>query len=262
MVADPRGFRYLPMLMREDPAMHENAWDRPRPQSAQWALSQTIFPGEVFAKDDPVVRGHIALMQACTQEDIPAETGWLHHEGVWNYNAAFVAEVYLWAGLRDWAQRTFTGYLNHASPLYAWREEQPLQKALLGMLWGDMPHNWASAECVRYLRHALALEDGQKLRLLDGLAAEDARSRQPFALTETPTRFGRISLEAEPVGAKGWKVHFRRGEGPAPEAVELREDVFPGVRLSRVEGAAMRNGADGVVSIDAAAKEWTAHWMV
>ena len=99
---------------------------------AQWALSHAIFPGEVFAKDDPVVRGHIALMQACTQEDIPAETGWLRHEAVWNYNAAFVAEVYLWAGLREWAHRTFTGYLNHASPLHAWREEQPLQNALLG----------------------------------------------------------------------------------------------------------------------------------
>lgn len=260
MVADPRGFRYLPMLMREDPAMRENAWDRPRPQSAQWALSQTIFPGEVFAKDSAIVRGHIALMQACTQEDIPAETGWLHHEGVWTYNAAFVAEVYLWAGLRDWAHRTFTGYLNHASPLHAWREEQPLQTALLGMLWGDMPHNWASAECVRYLRHALVLEDDQKLRILDGLAAEDARLRQPFALTETPTRFGRIALEVEPVGAKGWKLHFRRGEGPAPEAVEVREDVFPGAGLSRVEGAAMRKNESGVVAIDPAAREWTAWW--
>src|SRR6185503_19962821 len=161
-------------------------------------LSQTIFPGEVFGKDDPVVRGHVALMQACTQEDIPAETGWLHHGGVWTYNAAFVAEVYLWAGRRDWARRNFTGYLNHASPLRAWREEQPLRTALLGMLWGDMPHNWASAECVRYLRHMLVLEDDQKLRLLDGLAAEDVRPRKPFTLVQTPTRFGRISLEVEP----------------------------------------------------------------
>ncbi len=58
----------------------------------------------MFDKDDPVVRGHIGLMQACTQEDMPAETGWLPHGGVWNYNAAFVAHVYLWAGLADWAR--------------------------------------------------------------------------------------------------------------------------------------------------------------
>jgi hypothetical protein len=260
MVTDPRGFRYLPMLMREDPAMHENAWDRPRPQTAQWALSHTIFPGEVFSKDDPVVRGHIALMQACTQEDIPAETGWLHHEGVWNYNAPFVAEVYLWAGLRDWAHRTFTGYLNHASPLHAWREEQPLQNALLGMLWGDMPHNWASAECVRYLRHSLVLEDGQKLRLLEGLLPPDLRARKPFTLTETPTRFGRISLALEPAGSRGWKLHFVRSEGSAPESVGIPANLLPGVELGRVNGAAMRKAEDGRAAIDPAAREWTAFW--
>ncbi len=260
MVSDPRGFRYLPMLMREDPAMHENDWDRPRPQSAQWALSHTIFPGEVFSKDDPVVRGHIALMQACTQEDIPAETGWLHHEGVWNYNAPFVSEVYLWAGLRDWAHRTFIGYLNHASPLHAWREEQPLQKSLLGMLWGDMPHNWASAECIRYLRHMLVLEDGRRLRLLDGLMPSDLRTPEPFRLTETPTRFGRVSLALEPVGSRGWKAHFVRKEGAAPASVELRASLLPGLEVSRISGASMRREGSETVLIDPAAKEWIATW--
>jgi hypothetical protein len=260
MVTDPRGFRYLPMLMREDPAMHENAWDRPRPQTAQWALSHTIFPGEVFSKDDPVVRGHIALMQACTQEDIPAETGWLHHEGVWNYNAPFVAEVYLWAGLRDWAHRTFLGYLNHASPLHAWREEQPLQKALIGMLWGDMPHNWASAECIRYLRHRLVLEDGRKLRLLEGMMPPDLRERQPYTLTETPTRFGRISLTLEPFGSRGWKLHFVRIGVGVPETVEIRGELLRRVELSRVNGAAMRKAEGGRVMIDPAAQNWTAFW--
>jgi hypothetical protein len=261
MVHDPRGFNYLPMLMREDEQMHEDAWDRPRPQSAQWALSQTIFPGEVFAKDDPVVRGHIALMQACTQEDIPAETGWLRHGGVWNYNAAFVAEVYLWAGLRAWAHRTFTGYLNHASPLHAWREEQPLQQALLGDNWGDMPHNWASAECVRYLRHMLALEDGQTLRLLDGIEPSGLRDRVPFSLAGSPTRFGRIALAAEPSGRRGWKVRFtREADGPAPQAVTIPAKLDAGAALTRIEGAAKRSAAAGAVNVDPAATSWTAYW--
>lgn len=262
MVADPRDFRYLPMVMRQDPVMHQDNWDRPRPQTCQWALSHAIFPGEVFAKNDPVVRGHIALMQACTQEDVPADTGWLHHGGVWNYNAAFVAEVYLWAGLRDWAHRTFTGYLNHASPTHAWREEQPLQEALLSMLWGDMPHNWASAECVRYLRHMLVLEDDQKLRLLEGLVPEDLHGRKGFALTQTPTRFGRISLDVQPAGLHGWKARFTRAEGPYPAAVEIRAGLAPGAELTRVEGAAMRAGKNGNAVIDPAASEWTAYWGI
>ena len=260
MVADPRGFSYLPMLMREDPAMQRDTWDRPRPQTSQWACSHSIFPGQVFTKDDPVVRGHIALMQASTQEDIPAETGWLHHEAVWNYNAPFVAEAYLWAGLRDWAHSTFRGYLNHASPLYAWREEQPLQKALLGMAWGDMPHNWASAECIRYLRHMLVLEDGQKLRLLEGILPPDLRTGQPFALIDTPTRFGRISFSLEPAAGRAWKAHFVRKEGDHPEAVEIRTNLLPGLTLRRVNGAGFHAGADGISTIDPAAREWRSIW--
>jgi hypothetical protein len=261
MVHDPRGFSYLPMLMRDDPQMHADPWDRPRPQSAQWALSHAIFPGNVFAKDHPVVRGHIALMQACTQEDIPAETGWLHHEGVWNYNAAFVAEVYLWAGLRDWAHRTFTGYLNHASPLHAWREEQPLQNALLGDLWGDMPHNWASAECIRYLRHRLVLEDGDALRLLEGVEPSDLRNRQPFALAGSPTRFGRVALSAAPSGARGWKVRFTRDPGaPPPQSVQIPAQLDTGAAFTRVDGAATRALASGTIGVDPAATDWTATW--
>jgi hypothetical protein len=120
----PDGFDYLPMLVKDDPLWTApNEWDRPRPQTAQWALSHAVYPGLVFEKNDPIVQGHIRLMQACTQEDVPAETGWLPHGGLWGYNAAFVAHVYLWAGLADWARQTFTGFLNHASPLYCWREE-------------------------------------------------------------------------------------------------------------------------------------------
>lgn len=261
MVHDPRGFDYLPMLMHEDPQMQLDAWERPRPQSAQWALSHAIFPGQVFAKDDWVVRGHIALMQACTQEDIPAETGWLRHEGVWNYNAAFVAEVYLWAGLRAWAHRTFTGFLNHASPLYDWREEQPLQHALLGGDWGDMPHNWASAECIRYLRHMLVLEDDRKLRLLAGIMPADLRERAPFSLVHSPTRFGRVSLDVEPSGARGWKMRFLREQSATPpEAVEIPEELSASAVLARVEGAATRTTEHGTVSIDPAAEAWTAYW--
>ncbi|MGB6693677.1 MAG: hypothetical protein WBE56_05800 [Terracidiphilus sp.] len=261
LVHDPRGFAYLPMLMREDPEMQLDAWDRPRPQSAQWALSHAIFPGEVFAKDDPVVRGHIALMQACTQEDIPAETGWLRHEAVWNYNAAFVAEVYLWAGLRDWAHRTFTGYLNHASPLHAWREEQPLQKALLGDNWGDMPHNWASAECIRYLRHMLVLEDGQKLRLLAGIMPSDLKDRAAFSIQGSPTRFGRVSLSAEPWGARGWKMHYSRESGAEPpKAVEIPVKLDSAAVLVRVEGATKSGAGVGGVNVDPTVAAWTAYW--
>ena len=259
MVGHPEGFEYLPMLAHDDPAWNNpDPWQRPRPQTAQWALSHSIFPGLVFEKNHPIVLGHIALMQSCTQEDVPAETGWLWHESVWNYNASFAAHVYLWAGLTDWADRTFRGFLNHASPFYCWREEQPLQHALLGQDWGDMPHNWASAECIRYLRHMLVLEDGPSMRLIEGVGTSLDPARQ-FSLEQTPTRFGRVTLRLEPLDRnKGWKLDFARESGPAPEKVELPAQITDR-KFDRLVGA-KGSGEERKIRVDPDARSWTAFW--
>ena len=259
MVRHPAGFNYLPMIAHDDPSVNDpDPWNRPRPQTAQWALSHAIYPGLVFDKTDPIVRGHIALLQSCTQEDVPIETGWLWHDSLWNYNASFAAHVYLWAGLGDWAHRTFTGFLNHASPLYCWREEQPLQHALVGQDWGDMPHNWASAECVRYLRHMLALEDGQTLRLLEGITAGELNGSGGYILRESPTRFGRINLTLEPAGAARWRLQFERAGGPMPSAVVVPETVA-GLRIERITGAEHKSRS-GRVEVDPAASKWEVFW--
>jgi hypothetical protein len=151
--------------------------------------------------------------------------------------------------------------LNHASPLHAWREEQPLQNALLGDNWGDMPHNWASAECIRYLRHMLVLEDDRKIRLLAGLMPSDLKERVAFSLQGSPTRFGRISLNAEPWGARGWKMHFSRESGAEPpQAIEVPEKLDVGAVLVRVDGAAKRGAAAGIVNVDPTVTAWTAFW--
>lgn len=255
----PAGFDYLPMLMKEDAQWNApDEWDRPRPQSGQWALSQAIYPGRLFESTDPVVRGHVALMQACTREDVPVETGWLPHEGLWGYNAAFVAHAYLWAGEEDWARRTFTGFLNHATPLYCWREEQPLRGSVAAGYIGDMPHNWASAECVLYLRHMLALEDGGTLRLLAGVGELELGAGEPYDIVASPTRFGRVGMELRPGTRGAWELEFRRGKGPSPDRVELPVRLGR-LRLAEVRGAASREEAGkATVAPDAAA--WTAVW--
>jgi len=257
MVRHPAGFDYLPMVMRGDPAWRRSEWDRPRPQTAQWALAQAIYPGLVFDRNHPVVRGHNALMQWCTLEDVPVETGWLAHGGLWTYNAPFAAHAYLWSGEAAWARRTFHGFLNHSSPLYCWREEQPLRGSTVAGYVGDMPHNWASAECVLYLRHMLALEDGATLRLLEGIGAPELALKQPFRVQQTPTRFGRINLELTPE-AGGWRLRFERGNGPAPGAVKLPAKLG-GLMLKGIKGSASQAGPAGV-DVDPGAGAWTAQW--
>ncbi len=255
------GFEYLPMLLKNDPQWESpDPWDRPRPQSAQWALSHAIFPGCVFDPNNPIVRGHAQLMQAIAGEHIPAETGWARHQAVWTYNAAFVAEVYLWLGMKQAAHDTFIGFLNHASPQYCWREEQPLQNALLGTYVGDMPHNWASAECIRYVRHMLALEDGTHLRLLAGITGAELAPANQYELIGTPTRFGRLNLSLEPLDRnQGWRLSFERQSGPAPNEISLPR--HPGGRLNftQAEGASSHIEG-GKVLIDNTASRWTAFW--
>jgi hypothetical protein len=260
MVRHPGGFQYLPMLARDDPAWHEpDPWNRPRPQTAQWALSHAIFPGIVFSKGDPIVQGHIALLQSCTNEDIPAETGWLWHDSVWTYNASFAAHVYLWADQPEWADRTFRGFLNHASRLYCWREEQPLQHALVGQDWGDMPHNWASAECVRYLRHMLVLEDGMRLRILEGLIPASFEGPQTFRLDHTPTRFGRVTLQLEPLDRRhGWRLDFAVEGAKRPGTVELPVSIL-GRQFDHMIGAKYQVLGQRLL-IDPEAKKWTVFW--
>jgi hypothetical protein len=102
------------------------------------------------------------------------------------------------AGLPDWARLTFHGFLNHAAPTYCWRGEQPLKGSLTATYVGDIPHNWASAECVRYLRHSLALEDGRDLRLLAGIGDPELAGSEPLQIRSSPTRFGRLDLTLDP----------------------------------------------------------------
>jgi len=257
----PARFEYLPMLMKEDPLWQApDPWDRPRPQSGQWALSHAIYPGLVFPKDHAIVQGHIRLMQAVTQEDIPAETGWLPHEGVWGYNAAFVAHAYLWAGARDWAQLCFHGFLNHATPQYCWREEQPIRGSVASAVVGDMPHNWASAECVLYLRHMLALEDGTDLRLLAGIGDSELAGGQPYVIRNSPTRFGRVSLNLEPLPRRaGWRLEFRREPGPAPARLVIPATAGYRYHSAAVEGASHKAGT-GSLEIDPASTAWAVTW--
>jgi hypothetical protein len=223
-------------------------------------LSHAIYPGLVFEPSDPVVQGHIRLMQDCTQEDIPAETGWLWHGGAWNYNAAFVAEVYLWAGLTGWARSTFHGFLNHATPAYCWREEQPLKGSLAATYVGDMPHNWASAECIRYLRHMLALEDDSSLRLLPGIGGPELAGGNSMYIRNSPTRFGRVDVMLEAArGNSEWHLRFQRAVGPAPSRVSLPANLGGKLRFQTAEGAGTQLDGDHIL-IDPQVHKWEAIW--
>ena len=262
------GFKYLPMLMKADPAWsNPDKRKRPQPQVAQRYLSHAIHPGLILHRDSALVPGHIELMKAVAEEDIPAETGWLAHDAVWTYNAPMVAQVYLWARMPELARKTFAGFLNHASPLYAWREEQSLLASHLNEYIGDMPHNWASAECVRFLRHMLVMEDESRLRLLEGIVAEDLLAKKPLSISNSPTRWGRVSLSFEPVDEKTWIARFKRENFdrkmmPKLEYVEFSRWLPLKFQLDKVVGASSGEAELGRILVNGGVTKWEATFRI
>ena len=123
-----------------------------------------------------------------------------------------------------------------------------------------MPHNWASAECIRYTRHMLALEDATHLRLLAGITNSELAPRKEYVLTATPTRFGRLNLRFEPLDrGQGWRLKFEREPGPVPEKISLPASLGSRFHFTQIEGAHSHTEGDLVV-VDNTASHWTAFW--
>ena len=171
-------------------------WERLRPESATWALCHAIWPGEVFDPDEAIVQNlnhlHDLLDDA---EGIPASTGWLPYKALWNYYASFAAHVWLYSGRADKAADYLYDFANHAAPTRVWREEQSITSTDNGQIFGDMPHNWASAEFIRLVRHLLVFERGEALELLPGMPLDWLQPGAHTRVEHTPTRFGPVSLD-------------------------------------------------------------------
>lgn len=198
MRKDALGNSYVPIRMVYDPKI--------TPQRAQWAFLHAVFPGKVFATDDPLVRGNMATLEATEREGMVYGTGWLA-DGIWNYFASFYGHAWLWLGGGQNAARALYAFANHASPLLVWREEQmPVGQG--DRVCGDMPHNWASAEFIRLVRHMLVLERGDELHLLEGMPVRWARPNAVTRLKDVVTEFGPMSLECR-VDADGKTTHLK-----------------------------------------------------
>ena len=185
MKTDPSGNRYVPIRMAKGEGIP--------PQKAQWGFLHSVFPGQVYAPTDPLVRGNMAMLRAVECQDLVFDTGWLK-DGIWTYFAGFYGDAWLWLGEGQKAARTLYAFGNHASPLLCWREEQkPVGKG--DQVVGDMPHNWASAEFIRLARHCLAIERGDELHLFEGFPPQWAQPGAVTQMRDILTEFGLLSLE-------------------------------------------------------------------
>ncbi|GAO43365.1 hypothetical protein [Flavihumibacter petaseus] len=184
LATDAFGNKYIPIVM--DPAM------RSLPQRAQWTFCQAVFPGQLFAAGDPLMTGTMKMLDATLQEGMVMGTGWLA-EGIWNYFASFYGHANLWLGDKEKAISSLYAFANHASPLYAWREEQN-PRDLQARYVGDMPHNWGSAEFIRLVVHMLALDRAKELHLFEGMPEEWLQPGMITSLKKVNTVFGELTF--------------------------------------------------------------------
>ena len=185
MATDPFGNRYLPTVMG-------TAGKKYLPQRAQWAFMHAVYPGQIFAKDDALASGNLAMLRATKRQGLVFGTGW-DPEGIWTYAASFYGHAVLWQGQGQEAAQVLYDYANHACPTRVWREEQrPVGKG--GNEVGDMPHNWASAEFIRLTTHLLEIDRGDELHLLEGLPLKWLGAGMTTRLNGVATPFGPLSM--------------------------------------------------------------------
>jgi hypothetical protein len=182
---DAHGNSFLPILMGADGA-------KELPQRGQWGFCHAVYPGQLFAKDDPLVAGNMAMLAATEREGMVYGTGW-DATGIWNYFASFYGHAWLWQGNGRKAAQILYAYANHAAPVLDWREEQSLRGEKFKKV-GDMPHNWASAEFIRLTTHLLALDRGDELHLFEGLPVGWTQPGMVTQLNGIATPFGKLTL--------------------------------------------------------------------
>jgi arylsulfatase A-like enzyme len=182
---DPSGNAYVPTMMGNI--------DQHVPARGQWAFCHAVYPGQIFARDDALVEGQLAMLSATKVQGMVYDTGWMK-EGIWTYFASFYGHAQLWQGRGREAAHVLYAFARHACPTRVWREEQkPVGKGDKEV--GDMPHNWASAEFIRLTTHLIELDRGDDLHLFEGLPPEWLGAGMVTRLKGVLTPFGPLTLE-------------------------------------------------------------------
>ena len=199
-------------------------------QRGQWAFCHAVFPGKLFSSDDPLMTGTMNMLKCNEREGLVYETGW-QDKGVWNYFGSFYAHAWLWMGDGQKAARTMYAMANHASPMLVWREEQPIKSLKSYEMTGDMPHNWASAEFIRMIRHFIALERGEELHLFEALPPTWTKPEMRTSLKGVYTEFG--ILDVDLIVSKDGKiadisVDLNSSGHKPPSSVVIHLDVLKG----------------------------------
>jgi len=162
---------------------------------SRWGALYSVFPCRLLPPEHELITGTIRKFEEhLSSGGIPINTGWMK-DGMWvAITLDNLAEVLLMRGDGDRAARYLYATLNHGTPLFSWCEERGQEQGAKECS-GDRQHLWTPVAVCRFLRDALAMEDGAVLHLARGTARQWLASGKPICAKGLATHFGQLDFE-------------------------------------------------------------------
>ena len=225
-VVDAAGNLYLPVVMKGQQPQ--------APQRRAWAFLQSVYPGRIFAADDRLMTGTLAMLDANQREGLIYGTGWIA-DGIWNYAGSFYAHAHLWQGHGRKGGRHALRLRQPRLPAVVLARGAELQ-GRAGELHRRHAPQLGHAELIRLVRHMVILERGNELHLLESLPRSWTKAGNQTRLVQVPTSFGPMDLTltvAQDGKTARLEVRPPRREPPEKIVVHLEQFGHPvrGIRL-------------------------------
>lgn len=215
---DKQGNRYIPVVM--------GALTKEPPTRGQWGFLSGVYPGRIFAKDDPLMLGTLKMLDAHRYEGeggLIEDCGW---SSFWTVCTSMYARDLLWLGEGQKAAQLQYAIANHASPIWNICEETPRASKPGELIpWekgcgGDMPDVLAAVDFIRITGQLLAFDRGQELYLFEGMPPEWLRPGMVTLLKGMGTMFGPLTLELK-VASDGKSARLKIEPLHSPECRKI-----------------------------------------
>jgi hypothetical protein len=167
------------------------SWEK---AGTHWGNTETVWPTEVFARDDPRVAALITEVRENHGGGfIEGTIQWLGNAGaIHPYMSAYTTMASLVRGEHEQVVEDFYWYLLHSTATHAFAEGIYYKRRFA---WSDtIPHALGASNYAIMLRHMLVHEQGDELHLLKAVPDWWLAEGKEIRVERAPTHFGPMSL--------------------------------------------------------------------
>jgi len=190
------------------------SWEK---EGTHWGNTETLWPTEIFAPDDPRVTALIQHARATHGGGfIEGTILWLGApDAIHPYMGAYTAMASLVRGEHEQVVEDFHWYLLHSAATHAFPEGIFYKRRFA---WGNtIPHVTGASNYALMLRHMLVHERGDELHLLMAVPDWWLAEGQEIHVQRAPTHFGPMRLTVRGA-AEGVRAEFHLARGDSPGA--------------------------------------------